>query len=170
MVLCSKVEMALRGYLQVELAGGALIVNEAGSILVTETGIQISLGNGEFFDIPFLVGERETDIEPPCVIVVCPSGDEDHVGSGNFICEATIDVRMPGYSWTGKPDVIAALQALSKAVGDLLQAEDMASRLSTQVEEFTCQAVLAKSGGRAMEGTVRVHRFTVSLYCCETDL
>ena len=178
-VLASKVELALKAHLRAGLPTVLPSLEEPtrldtaiSGFVVTDTGFHIITTMSNKFDLLVQVGETELEINPPCIVCVCDGAMEESADAftGNHALQAFVDVRFPGDSWTGMPDVVAALQEVSLAVCGLLYRSDLPYQLSFREADFCCQGVMERSQNRLVENRVRIHRYNLSLYCCLADL
>lgn len=149
-----------------------VINDDAESVVNTNDSITTALVSnlGSRFELNWYVGETTDVIRLPAVVVISPTATEDEHLNRNFFCDVDIEVRFWGHNWSSYPDVVASLEEISEAIRAALLSDDLPNELSVVEPAFSCQGVASRTCGRVVEGKVRMHRYTLNLYCCESDL
>lgn len=114
-------------------------------------------------------GKNSTDKASPCVICSAEQGPEDPPYTGNYMLQAVVEVRHAAPIDTDGEEPKEESDPLTAAVGDALHVTDLASQLSTQVDDFTCIAVVFDSVESSQDEDHWTERFLLTVYCCPSD-
>ena len=139
--ICPKVERALAGLIEAEVAGLSNVYTGLEHDVVNEDG-------------------EQTRRELPCVECVCQSSQFDGHPSGSHIAQASVMVRANADDTTA-----TEFEAQVKSVWDVLIVDNIADQLNTYGSDFYCDGVVWESQGWQIVGRSWVAELVMEIHC-----
>lgn len=120
----------------------------------------------EAFTINFYCGESEEQLTVPCLSIVAENSTEDADAPGNALVDVRLDLMFPADS-DSTGSVIAQIEAASVWLHQMVRRDDLDELVNNQHDNVTVCGVdpSGYQSVRAVDGRLRVHRYSVRLYC-----
>ena len=118
------------------------------------------------FTLNFYCGESEEQVTVPCVCVVAENAQEDQDVVGNALIDIRCDLMFPADS-DSTGSVITAIEAASVWLHQMLRMSNLGQLVTNQHNDLTVLGIdpSGYQSARMVDGRVRVHRYSIRMYC-----
>lgn len=136
------------------------------SVLENSFAGLVSAAVGLPADVSVYTGDDDDTQIRPCVVCVCPGGNEEPQGSGNRMMDFSVTTKTQTEDDTG----LVAHAALVELMDRTLKVDALAANLSAMGGLYVFDPAIDAGQTSSVQGraAVSVQKFTI--YCCEAEL